>query len=441
MIGQAFIIGIIFFQIIYMIMQWYFFKRKEFLYYILYLVLFVFFLYAFYEPQIGFTNFFGGDLENIKSFTRIEGLLIFWSYVVFTRFFTDADLQYPSLHKAMENLEHFLLLGVVLQILFLVISTNPNHKELFSWLFFIPGFFYAFYIGFRLLQYKVKLNSFIIIGSLFAISGSFVQAIVDNYAYFFGNNYHSSSLIMELGFIFEFVFLNIGFMYKTKVLQQQQDKAREDILQTTIEKNEIASQLYEVRNKLSMDLHDDVSSSLSSIRILSELLANSSDADNMKIGANKIISVTEELSAKVNVLVWSFNEKNDTIIRFVEYIKTYSENFSVQTNIDCKVEMINPTSTQFIINGNTRKNIFLCIKEALHNVLKYAKATNVNINIVADDNGLLSITISDNGIGFLPTAKPGNGIINMKKRMKSIDGSFAISSENGTKVLLACRYK
>jgi signal transduction histidine kinase len=436
MIGQALIFGIIIFQILNMVMQWFFFKRKEFLYYILYLVLFIIYLYAYYEPNFGLTRIFNNDVEQIKSFTRIEGLLIFWSYVVFTRFFTDAEKNHVHLFKAMRLLENYLILGVFFQLIFFLLDQSSSHRELFSMVFYIPSFIYGLVIGARLLKEKVKLHRFIIIGSIFAILGSFIQGIVDNYAFFYGDHSHQSSLIMELGFIIEFIFLNIGFLYKTKVLQQQQNKIREDILQATIEKNEIAEQLYEVRNKLSMDLHDDISSSLGSIRILSELLTTNGNINNIGEGAKKILHFTEELSAKVNVLVWSFNQKNDTLERFVEYIQQYAENYTQQTNIACSVTVPDSHSAHFIVNGNVRKNIFMCIKEAMHNTLKYAKATKLMVSIHMDVQGKLSIEIEDNGIGLHPNNKLGNGMINMTKRMQSIGGSFAIESDNGTKIIL-----
>ena len=80
-----------------------------------------------------------------------------------------------------------------------------------------------------------------------------------------------------------------------------------------------------------------------------------------------------------------------------------------------------------------RRNVFLTVKESLHNIIKHAQASQVHINISINKN--LVININDNGIGFTATAKSdGNGLKNMKKRVESVGGQLAITGLNGTAV-------
>src|SRR5580704_13469696 len=87
------------------------------------------------------------------------------------------------------------------------------------------------------------------------------------------------------------------------------------------------------------------------------------------------------------------------------------------------------------LNGEKRRNMFLCVKEALNNVLKHANATNLTIDITIDEK--LRIAIADDGIGINMDRirKFSNGLNNMKKRMHAIEGDFTIENHSGTKVI------
>jgi signal transduction histidine kinase len=79
--------------------------------------------------------------------------------------------------------------------------------------------------------------------------------------------------------------------------------------------------------------------------------------------------------------------------------------------------------------------------EALHNVLKHARATEVRIRLHRSGH-ILDLSIEDNGQGFAEGAGPsGNGLKNMRRRAKDMGGSLEITSEpgKGCKVRLSAR--
>jgi signal transduction histidine kinase len=77
-------------------------------------------------------------------------------------------------------------------------------------------------------------------------------------------------------------------------------------------------------------------------------------------------------------------------------------------------------------------------QEVLQNILKHAKATEINIE-VSDIQEVFKIKVTDNGIGFIVKTVPNNnnsttkgiGLINMTNRAKLIGGSLLIESELG----------
>ena len=87
-----------------------------------------------------------------------------------------------------------------------------------------------------------------------------------------------------------------------------------------------------------------------------------------------------------------------------------------------------------------RHNLFLTFEEVLNNVLKHAGATRVKIemNLSALE---FEIKIVDNGRGFVLAANPenahsrrgggGNGLNNMRERLRDIGGELLIASQTG----------
>ncbi len=83
-------------------------------------------------------------------------------------------------------------------------------------------------------------------------------------------------------------------------------------------------------------------------------------------------------------------------------------------------------------------NLYRIIQEAVNNAIKYAEATDVHIKL-SQKNKMLETSISDNGKGFdIKNPNLGNGLTNMKKRAKDIEGDLDIIStiDNGTRIEL-----
>jgi len=73
----------------------------------------------------------------------------------------------------------------------------------------------------------------------------------------------------------------------------------------------------------------------------------------------------------------------------------------------------------------------MAVKEAIHNVIKHGHASEIQISL-RQANNALSIQISDNGCGFNPaTNLRGNGLDNMDRRMRSLQGNCSVTSQPG----------
>jgi signal transduction histidine kinase len=138
---------------------------------------------------------------------------------------------------------------------------------------------------------------------------------------------------------------------------------------------------------------------------------------------------------KMGEIVWALNERNDSLIDLLSYSRSYATEYLSQNGITCIVKAPDNFPAVFV-SGEFRRNIYLSFKEALHNIVKHAYASNVNI--VIDITDQLCISLQDDGIGFYPhDTKPfSNGLTNMEKRMKDIGGLFEVIPGDGTFIRL-----
>jgi signal transduction histidine kinase/ligand-binding sensor domain-containing protein len=190
------------------------------------------------------------------------------------------------------------------------------------------------------------------------------------------------------------------------------------------------------RTRIATDMHDDLGAGLSRIKFLSETIGLKKQMQQpIEEDINSIRQYSHEMIDKMGEIVWALNEKNDSLSDLLSYTRAYAAAYLEQNGIRCSIE----SPDQFpsvVVSGEYRRNIYLTVKEALHNVVKHSQATEVVINIRTDDK--LVIIIHDNGSGFSATAiRPySNGLTNMQKRMTDIGGRLEIKSNGGTTVTL-----
>ncbi|HET9826064.1 MAG TPA: ATP-binding protein, partial [Chitinophagaceae bacterium] len=213
------------------------------------------------------------------------------------------------------------------------------------------------------------------------------------------------------------------FYYRRKLEKQKQSLERQQL----IEKE---------RTRIATNMHDDLGAGLSRIKFLSQSILNKKINDQgIKIELEKITSFSDEMSEKMGDIVWALNEKNDTLADLVAYTRSYAMEYLANHNIHCDAKTPLNLPGNFV-TGETRRNIFLSVKECLHNVVKHSRASNVSFTV--ELNGLMQIVIHDNGKGIDVDNRRAfsNGIENIRKRMKEINGDVEFSNDKGTRVTL-----
>lgn len=186
------------------------------------------------------------------------------------------------------------------------------------------------------------------------------------------------------------------------------------------------------RNRISQELHDELGATLTSITLAAEVLKADQKVEQPEVDI--IADRASEMAEKMNEIVWSLNAGNDNLQSLVSYIRKFSAGFLSEAGLKLQ---FNETLQEPLkeVKGNVRREIYLTVKEAVHNIVKHANATKVFMNI--SENESLFISIRDNGKGIDEKSfYAGNGLKNMRKRIENLDGSIEWMYNDGTEVKL-----
>ena len=188
------------------------------------------------------------------------------------------------------------------------------------------------------------------------------------------------------------------------------------------------------RTRIATDMHDDLGAGLSRIKFLSETIGiKKQQQQSFDEDIGKIREYSHEMIDKMGEIVWALNEKNDTLSDLLSYTRSYAVEYLSQNGIACTVEAPNQFPATFV-SGEFRRNIYLTVKEALHNIVKHSQATVVIIKMTITPK--LQIEIQDNGTGFDKSQIRlfSNGLSNMESRIHKISGRFEILNGAGTTI-------
>jgi signal transduction histidine kinase len=283
----------------------------------------------------------------------------------------------------------------------------------------------------KLLRYLFWGNLCLFVFSLISQLPAFMQNALSGLPGIF----RSSVFYYEIGLFLELVFFLAGLNHKNRRRLISQTRERESLkAQNLLQEYEKEIAVYKAqqaeRERISADMHDELGSGMTAIRLMSEIARNKMK-ENTPIEIEKISHSANDVLNKMNAIIWSMNSGNDTLDNMISYIRSYALEYFDGTPIECKVNTPENIPDQEL-TGDKRRNIFLCIKETLNNALKHSKASLITINIEINDH--LKITITDNGTGIdLQNLRQfGNGLKNIGRRMESIGGSLKIENNNGT---------
>ncbi|WP_462251596.1 sensor histidine kinase [Ferruginibacter sp.] len=211
-----------------------------------------------------------------------------------------------------------------------------------------------------------------------------------------------------------------------KKLEFEKEQTQKVILKTAIESQE------KERNEIGRELHDNVNQILAAANIhlgLVRIGNHEKSLELVKEGQHLIMKAVDEIRKLTHNIVSSHIDDMGVIIAIENLVDEI--NSLLAFKIEFKHNII-----EEIIPYPVGLTVFRIIQEQLNNIMKYASATKVFINLSIMDDQLV-LNISDDGVGAaFDEIKKGIGLSNIKNRTTAYNGkvSFETSPGKGFKV-------
>ncbi|HRH38309.1 MAG TPA: histidine kinase, partial [Flavobacteriales bacterium] len=185
------------------------------------------------------------------------------------------------------------------------------------------------------------------------------------------------------------------------------------------------------RVRIAGDMHDDLGAGLSGLKLRSEMALRVEKDPAKREQLTSLARTAGELIGSMRQIIWTMTDDQRGVEDLVVYATSYARTYCEENQLAIEVEANGPWPST-LLSAVQRRNIFLVMKEALHNTVKHAQASQVRIGIQWNDG--LSVTIADDGMGLSKGTETsvGNGLRNMEKRISALGGTFTIEAAQGT---------
>ncbi|MBL7953234.1 MAG: tetratricopeptide repeat protein [Flavobacteriales bacterium] len=231
----------------------------------------------------------------------------------------------------------------------------------------------------------------------------------------------------------------IGIWQRARLLRRTNTAILE--AQARLMESERAREASEVRTRIATDVHDQLGSDLTKLVMLSseaKAVAKSS-TNELSVIADDIERVAGEANRSLGDIVWAIDPHHDSMAGLTERVRAHCERMlqwsKTQHTIDCGHE--GPDRS---LDPATKRDIYLMLREALNNAIKYAKARHIAV-IFHTSATSVQFDVKDDGIGMEPRGTNGHGLKNMQQRAKRAGGNITVTTAPGEGTSIAFRIR
>ena len=192
-----------------------------------------------------------------------------------------------------------------------------------------------------------------------------------------------------------------------------------------------------IRKDISSDLHDDIGSTLNSVKVFAHMAQSGREE---KKYLDLIESSLTEATAGLRDMIWILDDLQDTINDLTERIKKFALPVCLAADIvfECSVE---PDSRNQVLNKKEKRNILLISKEIINNAVKHSGCSRLNI-LFKKEAAKTAIIFSDDGRGFeRNNVEAGNGLNNLQRRADQAGYTLQLDTDPGKGTMITLQKK
>ncbi len=184
------------------------------------------------------------------------------------------------------------------------------------------------------------------------------------------------------------------------------------------------------RRRISSDLHDGLGAELSTIKLYIQGFLDANEKDHQLSIGNKLLNLVDDAVDSISDI--AFNISPHILLEYglVAAVEALVSKLRFQGKL--KLTFKYDDFKRFDLNEEV--TLFRTIAELFNNTLKHACANKIGLEIRAKERNM-GIIYSDDGSGFdmgkIAGRRAGMGLKNMKSRIESFDGTFAVSTSKG----------
>ena len=195
----------------------------------------------------------------------------------------------------------------------------------------------------------------------------------------------------------------------------------------------------EERHRLARDLHDGVKQHLFSVNLATAAALNLLDADPEAARA-KMLEAKElsrqaqaEMQALLSELRPAGLDERDLVAALTDYLAAYERREGIEVHWQATGDLPLPLTHE--------ETLFRVVQEALTNVARHARATDVTVELHATPE-TVTLRVADDGAGFDPAAiqtESTMGLQGMRERLARLGGTLTVEATPGAGTrLTAC---
>lgn len=348
--------AILAFQIVFIALQGWFLRQREYLYYLAYmLVVGVFALVKYSE-----TPLFPLSTETMHwlelNLDKSLPMLSYFFYYRFARHFVDMPIHFPTLNTWIIRLEYTLLGYVAIEsILVIAGATFWVREAIFQVMAFLL-FFSSVSIIVAFVRRQIVLTYFIVAGALVLSLGSMItmaMLVAQNQ----GTVYAFNPMVVNLATtVFELVAFTTGLAYKSKLIEIEKNAAQQLLIVQLKANLALQENISRIREDAAHQLHSDVASGLSDIAIMATVASKNATPENSNPNAllSQIRYRSSEMIDSIQDLIWALNPQHTSLEHLHNRMLQLAREQYTPVGVKWRIE---PFQNQGTVQPNILRNV------------------------------------------------------------------------------------